>query len=113
MHDARDVEDTRLLAAGENGALVESYYETIIQRCRVRCRSEEDALECAQSVAVRLLSELKRGRRYAVPSADRGLTALRRVPRGARAELLQVRLVTADRRLAAAVPGRSSSCERV
>jgi hypothetical protein len=26
MHDARDVEDTRLLAAGENGALVESYY---------------------------------------------------------------------------------------
>jgi RNA polymerase sigma factor (sigma-70 family) len=67
MHDARDVEDTRLLAAGENGALVESYYETIIQRCRVRCRSEEDALECAQSVAVRLLSELKRGRRYPVP----------------------------------------------
>ena len=67
MHDARDVEDTRLLAANEYSALVESYYETIIQRCRFRCRSEDDALECAQSVALRLLSELKRGRRYAVP----------------------------------------------
>ena len=31
MHDARDAEDTRLLAGGEYGALVESYYETIIQ----------------------------------------------------------------------------------
>ena len=44
-----------------------SYYETIILRCRVRCRREDDALECAQAVAVRLLSELKRGRRYSVP----------------------------------------------
>jgi RNA polymerase sigma factor (sigma-70 family) len=67
MHDARDAEDTRLLAAGEYGTLVETYYETIIQRCRVRCRTEDDALDCAQSVAVRLLSELKRGRRYGVP----------------------------------------------
>jgi predicted nucleic acid-binding protein len=104
MHDARDVEDTRLLAAGENGALVESYYETIIQRCRVRCRSEEDALDCAQSVAVRLLSELKRGRRYPVPSADRGLTAYDAFY-AVLAEALEVPLVTADRRLAAAVPG--------
>jgi RNA polymerase sigma factor (sigma-70 family) len=67
MHDARDAEDTRLLAAGEHSGLVRSYYETILQRCRARCRTEDDALECAQSVAVRLLSELKRGRRYAVP----------------------------------------------
>ena len=67
MHDARDAEDIRLLAAGEYSALVESYYETIIQRCRTRCRTEDDALDCAQSVAVRLLSELKRGRRYVVP----------------------------------------------
>jgi RNA polymerase sigma factor (sigma-70 family) len=66
MHDARDAEDTRLLAAGEYSALVESYYESIILRCRVRCRTEDDALECAQSVALRLLSELKRGRRYSV-----------------------------------------------
>jgi RNA polymerase sigma factor (sigma-70 family) len=47
--------------------LVEGYYESIILRCRVRCRKEDDALECAQSVALRLLSELKRGRRYSVP----------------------------------------------
>jgi RNA polymerase sigma factor (sigma-70 family) len=68
MHDARDAEDTRLLEAGQFGALVEAYYETIIQRCRVRCRGrEDDALECAQAVVVRLLSELKRGRRYKVP----------------------------------------------
>src|SRR3990170_6677764 len=66
MHDARDAEDTRLLAAGEYSALVENYYETIIQRCRVRCRTEDHALDCAQAVAVRLLSELKRGRRYSV-----------------------------------------------
>jgi hypothetical protein len=67
MHDARDEEDKRLLDAGDHAALVRSYYETIIQRCRVRCRREDDALECAQSVAVRLLSELKRGKRYSVP----------------------------------------------
>ena len=67
MHDARDAEDTRLLAAGELILLVEGYFESIILRCRVRCRSEDDALDCAQSVAVRLLSELKRGRRYSVP----------------------------------------------
>ena len=67
MHDARDVEDRRLLEAGDHSALLRSYYETIIQRCRVRCRREDDALECAQAVAVRLLSELKRGKRYSVP----------------------------------------------
>ena len=67
MHDARDAEDTRLLAAGEHGALIESYFETIIQRCRVRCRTEDDALDCAQAVFVRLLAELRRGRRYSVP----------------------------------------------
>lgn len=67
MHDARDTEDTRLLAAGEHGALIESYFETILQRCRVRCRSEDDALDCAQAVFVRLLAELRRGRRYSVP----------------------------------------------
>lgn len=67
MHDARDAEDTRLLAAGEYNMLLRSYYESIIQRSRVRCRTEDDALDCAQAVAVRLLSELKRGKRYSVP----------------------------------------------
>jgi hypothetical protein len=54
MHDARDEEDRRLLEAGEHRSLLESYSETVIQRCRVRCRTEDD-LECAQAVAVRLL----------------------------------------------------------
>ena len=67
MHDARDEEDRRLLEAGEHAALLRSYYETIIQRCNVRCRTRDDAPECAQAVAVRLLSELKRGKRYSVP----------------------------------------------
>ena len=67
MHDARDEEDRRLLEAGEHAALVRNYYETILQRCYVRCRTRDDALECAQGVAVRLLSELKRGKRYSVP----------------------------------------------
>jgi len=67
MHDARDAEDTRLLAAREFNALLESYFETIIQRCRVRCRTEDDALDCAQAVFLRLLRELKRGRHYPVP----------------------------------------------
>ena len=67
MHDARDEEDRRLLEAGEHAALLRSYYETIIQRCYVRCRTRDDALECGQAVAVRLLAELKRDKRYAVP----------------------------------------------
>jgi RNA polymerase sigma factor (sigma-70 family) len=67
MHDARDAEDERLLEAGEHAALVRGYYEAIILRCRFRTRSEDDALECAQAVAVRLLAELKRGKRYPVP----------------------------------------------
>jgi RNA polymerase sigma factor (sigma-70 family) len=67
MHDARDEEDRRLLAAGNHAALVRNYYETIIQRCYVRCRTRDDGLECAQAVAVRLLSELKRNKRYSVP----------------------------------------------
>lgn len=68
MHDARDAEDTRLLAAGEIGPLVEGYYGVIIDRCRAKARGDEDAaLEIASAVVERLLSELKRGRAYRVP----------------------------------------------
>lgn len=67
MHDARDAEDTRLLEAGELGLLVESYYGVIIDRCRVRVRKDADAIDVAHEVVVRLLAELKRGRRYRVP----------------------------------------------
>ena len=56
MHDARDAEDTRLLAAGELSLLVESYYGVIIDRCLVKARGRQDvALEIASAVAERLL----------------------------------------------------------
>jgi RNA polymerase sigma-70 factor (ECF subfamily) len=67
MHDARDAEDKRLLEAGEFPLLVESYYGVILDRCRARVWPEADAIGVAAEVAIRLLSELKRGRRYRVP----------------------------------------------
>jgi RNA polymerase sigma factor (sigma-70 family) len=67
MHDARDAEDTRLLEAGEHRLLVESYYGVIIDRCRLKVRSDEHGLDVAHEVVLRLLAELKRGRRYRVP----------------------------------------------
>ncbi len=67
MHDARDAEDQRLLGAGELSLLVESYYGVILDRCRARVWPEADAIAVAAEVAIRLLSELKRGRRYRVP----------------------------------------------
>jgi len=67
MHDARDAEDQRLLGAGEFTLLVESYYGVMLDRCRARVWPEADAIGVAAEVAIRLLSELKRGRRYRVP----------------------------------------------
>jgi RNA polymerase sigma factor (sigma-70 family) len=66
MHDARDAEDNRLLAAGDFALLVEGYYGLIVDRCRARTRSEADALDVASAVVVRLLGELKGGKRYRV-----------------------------------------------
>jgi RNA polymerase sigma factor (sigma-70 family) len=67
MHDARDADDTRRLEAGEYSALVESYYGVILDRVRVKVWREDGAIAVAAEVAIRLLSELKRGRRYRVP----------------------------------------------
>jgi len=67
MHDARDAEDTRLLQAGEYSALVEGYYGVIIDRCRIKVRGADGQVDVAHEVVVRLMSELKRGRRYRVP----------------------------------------------
>lgn len=67
MHDARDAEDTRLLDAGEYSALVESYYGVILDRCRLKVRDADAQVDVAHEVVHRLLSELKRGRRYRVP----------------------------------------------
>jgi RNA polymerase sigma-70 factor (ECF subfamily) len=68
MHDARDVEDTRLLEEGEHELLLTGYLETIRQRCLVRLRGDRDAAaELAQLVCLRLWKELSAGRRYRVP----------------------------------------------
>jgi RNA polymerase sigma factor (sigma-70 family) len=67
MHDARDAEDKRLLEAGEYARLVESYYGVIVKRCQARTKSDGDAFDVAADVVIRLLSELKAGKRYAVP----------------------------------------------
>jgi RNA polymerase sigma factor (sigma-70 family) len=66
-HDETDAKDRRLLASGDHSQLVESYYGHIVRRCRAGTRNEHDALDAAANVAVRLLDELKRGRRYSVP----------------------------------------------
>jgi RNA polymerase sigma factor (sigma-70 family) len=68
MHDARDAEDTRLLEAGEVALLVEGYYGVILDRCRLKLRGDAAAVtDVAHEVVLRLLAELKRGRRYRVP----------------------------------------------
>lgn len=67
MHDARDAEDRRRLEDGDHTGLVESYYGVILDRCRARVWPEDQAIAVSGEVAIRLLSELKRGRRYSVP----------------------------------------------
>lgn len=67
MHDARDADDKRLLEAGEYARLVESYYAVIVKRCQARTRSDGEAFDVAADVVVRLLGELKGGKRYAAP----------------------------------------------
>src|SRR5579862_2894745 len=67
MHDARDAEDVRLLEAGDYRKLVEAYYGVIVQRCQARLRNDHDAFDVASEVIVRLLGELKSGKRYNVP----------------------------------------------
>ena len=49
------------------GLLVEGYLGVILDRCRLKLRSADDAVDVAHEVVVRLLAELKRGRRYRVP----------------------------------------------
>jgi RNA polymerase sigma factor (sigma-70 family) len=67
MHDARDAEDKRLLDAGEYARLVESYYGVIVKRCQARTTSDGEAFDVAADVVIRILGELKAGKRYGVP----------------------------------------------
>ena len=67
MHDARDAEDKRLLEAGEYARLVEAYYGVIVKRCQSRTKNDSEAFDVAAEVVIRLLGELKAGKRYGVP----------------------------------------------
>ena len=66
MHDARDAADNRLLEADDRARLLATYFPVIRDRCRLRLPAA-DADEVAQRVALRLLDELDRGKRYPVP----------------------------------------------
>ncbi|HSJ93783.1 MAG TPA: hypothetical protein VK896_07085 [Gaiellaceae bacterium] len=57
MHDARDAENIRLLAAADHATLLATYYPVVLERCRLRL-PDPDAWEVAQRVALRLLGEL-------------------------------------------------------
>ena len=67
VHDARDAEDKRLLDTGDYAKLVESYYGVIVKRCQARTKSDGEAFDVAAEVVIRILGELKAGKRYTVP----------------------------------------------
>jgi RNA polymerase sigma factor (sigma-70 family) len=67
MHDARDAEDRRLLEAGQYKQLLANYFRPVRERCFVWARSRDAGDEVAQAVFLRLLGELQRGKKYAVP----------------------------------------------
>ena len=67
MNDARDVEDNRLLEAGERKRLVANYFHRVHELCFLRLRDRDAADEAAQIVLLRLFSELERGKQYSVP----------------------------------------------
>jgi DNA-directed RNA polymerase specialized sigma24 family protein len=66
MPDARDAEDSRLLAEQDFARLLATYYHVVLERCRLRL-PDADAREVAQMVMLRLLTELRGGKRYPVP----------------------------------------------
>src|SRR3712207_3463156 len=67
MHDARDAFDRQLLDAGDYTQLLAGYFDVVMDRCFLRVRNEDMANEAAQQVFVRLLGELRSGKRYAAP----------------------------------------------
>src|SRR3954462_1919526 len=67
MHDARDAEDRRLLESGEHKLLLAGYFTPVRDRCFFRLGTREAGDEAAQRVFLRLLTELRKGKTYAVP----------------------------------------------
>jgi RNA polymerase sigma factor (sigma-70 family) len=66
MPDARDAEDSRLLAEQDFARLLATYYHVVLERCRLRL-PDSDAYEVAHMVMLRLITELRAGKRYPVP----------------------------------------------
>ncbi len=62
MHDARDVEDKRLLEAGDHKLLLAGYFHAVRELCFLRLRDREAADEAAQTVLLRLRSARARPR---------------------------------------------------
>jgi len=67
MHDARDAEDNRLFEAGQHKLLLAGYFHPVRERCFLRLRDRDAADDVAQAVFVRLLAELRKGKKYPVP----------------------------------------------
>jgi len=66
MHHARDVEDARLLAAGEFARLLATYLPVVETRVFARVR-DAGADDVVQEILFRLWRELAAGRSYPVP----------------------------------------------
>jgi RNA polymerase sigma factor (sigma-70 family) len=66
MPDARDAEDSRLLAEQDFARLLATYYHVVLERCLLRL-PDADAREVAQMVMLRLLTELRAGKSYPIP----------------------------------------------
>ena len=65
-HHETDAEDARLLESGDHQALWQHYLGVVLDRCRARLPAQ-DADDVAANVALRILEELERGRRYRHP----------------------------------------------
>ena len=66
MRDARDAEDAFLLESGDHAALIAAYHDVVLDRCRIRVRSDA-WYDVAQNVFERLYKELAQGKRYSMP----------------------------------------------
>jgi RNA polymerase sigma-70 factor, ECF subfamily len=64
---ATDARDARLMQEGRFDDLVAAYLHVIRQRCLVRLRDPYDADDVASDIVIRLLRQLRSGRRFSVP----------------------------------------------
>ena len=64
MTHESEAADAQLLEDGEIAVLLAKYDPVIVGRCFARLRGHPDAEDVAQNVRLRLLDELRRGKRY-------------------------------------------------